>query len=32
MPNYILLLHDSGPLPPEMSPDEIQAVTQRYVA
>jgi hypothetical protein len=31
MPNYILLLHDSGTLPPEMSPDEIQAVIQRYV-
>jgi hypothetical protein len=32
MPNYILLLHDSGTLPAEMSPDEIQAVIQRYVA
>ena len=32
MPNYILLLHDSGTLPPEMSPDDIQAVIQRYVA
>ncbi len=32
MPNYILLLHDSGTLPPEMSPDEIQSVIQRYVA
>ena len=32
MPNYILLLHDSGTLPPELSPDEIQAIIQRYVA
>lgn len=31
MPNYILLLHDSGTMPPEMSPDDIQAVIQRYV-
>ena len=32
MPNYMLLLHDSGTLPPDMSPDDIQAVIQRYVA
>ena len=32
MPNYILLLHDSGTMPPDMSPAEIQAVIQRYVA
>jgi hypothetical protein len=31
MPNYMLLLHDSGTMPPEMSPAEIQAVIQRYV-
>jgi hypothetical protein len=32
MPEYMLLLHDSGTMPPEMSPDDIQAVIQRYVA
>ena len=32
MPNYVLLLHDSGTMPPEMSPAEIQAVIQRYIA
>jgi hypothetical protein len=32
MPNYILLLHDSGTMPPEMSPEEIHRVIQRYVA
>ena len=30
--NYVLLLHDSGTMPPEMSPAEIQAVIQRYIA
>jgi hypothetical protein len=30
MPNYMLLLHDSGTMPPEMSPAGIQAVIQRY--
>jgi hypothetical protein len=32
MPNYMLLLHDSGTMPPEMSPAEIQAVIQRYIS
>jgi hypothetical protein len=32
MPNYMLLLHDSGTMPPDMSPAEIQAVIQRYVS
>ena len=32
MPNYVLLLHDSGTMPPDMSPADIQAVIQRYVA
>jgi hypothetical protein len=32
MPNYLLLLHDSGTMPPDMSAEEIQQVIQRYVA
>lgn len=32
MPKFILLLHDSGTFPPDISPDEIQAIIQRYVA
>ena len=32
MPNYMLLLHDSGTMPPGMSPAEMQAIIQRYVA
>jgi hypothetical protein len=32
MPNYMLLLHDSGTMPPEMSRAEIQAVIQRYIS
>jgi len=32
MPNYMLLRHNSGPLLPEMSADDIQQVIQRYVA
>ncbi len=32
MPNYVLLLHDSGTMPPDMTPADIQAVIQRYVA
>jgi hypothetical protein len=31
MPQYVLLLHDSGTMPPDMSPSDIQAVIQRYV-
>lgn len=32
MPDYVLLLHDTGTLPASMSPADIQAVIQRYVA
>jgi hypothetical protein len=32
MPNYVLLLHDSGTMPPDLSPTDIQAVIQRYIA
>ncbi|MDZ4288355.1 MAG: YciI family protein, partial [Prosthecobacter sp.] len=32
MPKFIMLLHDSGTFPPDISPDEIQAIIQRYVA
>jgi hypothetical protein len=32
VPNYVLLLHDTGTMPESMSPAEIQAVIQRYVA
>ena len=31
MPQYLLLLHDSGNFPPDISPEEIQAIIQRYV-
>ncbi|MGE0360455.1 MAG: YciI family protein [Vicinamibacterales bacterium] len=31
MPRYLLLLHDSGTMPPDLSPDEIQAIIQRYI-
>lgn len=30
MPQYLLLLHDSGEFPPDLSPDEIQGIIQRY--
>lgn len=32
MPKFIMLLHDSGTFPPDISPDEIQAIIERYVA
>jgi hypothetical protein len=32
MPNYMLLLHDSGELPADISPEEIQQIIQRYAA
>ena len=32
MPQYMLLLHDAGSFPEDMSPAEMQAVIQRYVA
>jgi hypothetical protein len=31
MPQYMLLLHDTGTFP-DLSPEEIQAVIQRYMA
>ncbi len=32
MPRFIMLLHDSGTFPPDLSPDQIQAIIERYVA
>ena len=32
MPKFVLLLHDSGRFDPNMSPDQMQAIIQRYVA
>jgi hypothetical protein len=32
MPNYVLLLHESGSFPADMSPAGMQAIIQRYVA
>jgi hypothetical protein len=32
MPKYVLILHDSGAFPADISPDAIQAIIQRYVA
>ena len=32
MPKFVLLLHDSGSFDPNMSPDQMQAIVQRYVA
>jgi hypothetical protein len=31
MPKYMLLLHDAGAMPDDISPGEIQAIIQRYV-
>lgn len=31
MPQYMLLLHDSGTMPPDLSPEAIQGIIQRYV-
>ena len=31
MPQYVLLLHDSGTMPPDMSPEDMQAVIERYI-
>ncbi len=31
MPQYMLLLHDSGTMPPDLSPEDIQAIIQRYI-
>jgi len=32
MPNYVLLLHESGSFPANMSPADMQAIIQRYIA
>jgi hypothetical protein len=32
MPQYMLLLHDAGSFPADMSAEDMQAVIQRYVA
>ena len=32
MNKFIMLLHDAGSFPADISPDEIQAIIQRYVA
>jgi hypothetical protein len=31
MPKYVLLLHDAGTFPSDISPAEIQAIIERYV-
>lgn len=32
MKQFIMLLHDAGSFPADISPDQIQAIIQRYVA
>jgi hypothetical protein len=32
MKTYVMILHDSGAFPADISPDEIQAIIRRYVA
>ena len=32
MPQFVLLLHDAGRFDPDMSPEQMQAIVQRYVA
>ena len=32
MPQFVLLLHDGGKFDPNLGPDQIQAIIQRYVA
>ena len=32
MKTYVMILHDSGAFPADISPDEIQAIISRYVA
>ena len=32
MPKFVLLLHDAGRFDPNISPDQMQAIVQRYVA
>lgn len=31
MPQYMLLLHDCGTFPPDLSPEDIQGIIQRYI-
>ena len=31
MPQYMLLLHDAGTMPPDLSPEDMQAIIQRYI-
>jgi hypothetical protein len=31
MPQYTLLLHESGAMPPDLSPADMQAIIQRYI-
>lgn len=32
MPEFVLLLHEAGSVDPNMSPHQMQAIVQRYVA
>ena len=32
MKTYVMILHDSGAFPADISPDEIQVIIRRYVA
>jgi hypothetical protein len=32
MSKFVMILHDAGSFPAEISPDQIQAIIQRYVA
>jgi hypothetical protein len=32
MKKFVMLLHDTGSFPPDISPDQIQAIIRRYVA
>ena len=32
MPQFVMLLHDAGSFDPGISPDEMQAIIQRYIA
>jgi hypothetical protein len=32
MKTFVMILHDAGAFPADISPDEIQAIIQRYVA
>jgi hypothetical protein len=32
MPQFVLLLHDAGSFDPAISPEDMQAIIQRYVA